>query len=133
MRAVSVDRALRLPLRLHGIELGQPVDVLVDRAGWRAVGFEIRCGDGSERFVPFATARVRDEEIAVGSALMLLEEIGFYRKRATSFRELVGTPVAGGILRDLLVQPDGTATGLVVESGGGMQRVVPALARGRAA
>jgi hypothetical protein len=133
MRADSVDRALRLPLRLHGIQLGQPVDVLLDRDGWRTLGFQIRCGDGSERFVPFATAKVGEDEIAIGSALMLLEEVDFYRSRATSFRGLVGSPVAGGVLRDLLVAPDGTVAELVIEEGGRMRRVPPAVARGRAA
>jgi hypothetical protein len=133
MRALSVDRALRLPLRLHGIQLGQPVDVLLDRVDWRALGFEIRCGDGSERFVPFATVKIDDEEIAVRSALMLLEEVDFYRSRAASFRALVGSPAGPGVLRDLIVEPDGTVVELAVEEGGRLLRVSPAAARGRAA
>jgi hypothetical protein len=132
MRAISVDRALRLPLRLHGIQLGQPVDVLLDAAEWRVVGFEIRCGDGSERFVPFATARVREDELAVGSALVLLEETAFYRRRARSFRALVGTDTGRGVVRDLLVDRDGTVVELVVDDDGA-QRRIPATREPRAA
>lgn len=124
-RAVSVDRALRLPLCLHGIQLGQPVDVLLRAADWRALGFLVRCGDGSERFAPFAAAKVRDHEIAVDSALVLVDELDFYRARTASFRELAGSAHRGGVLRDLLVEPSGAAVELVVDVDGAERRLEP--------
>lgn len=132
MRAISIDRALRLPLRLHGIHLGRPVDVLLDATEWRVLGFDVRCADGSERFVPFATARVHEDELAVGSALVLLEEVAFYRRRARSFRSLVGTDTGSGLVRDLLVDADGTVTEIVVDDGGTRRRI-PATKERRAA
>jgi hypothetical protein len=121
---LSVRRALQLPLRLHGIELGRPVDVLIDATAWRVLGFEVVSGDGSHRFVPFTTVRPKDDELAIGSALLLLEQLDFYRARARSFRELIGTEGQGGKLQDLLVADDGEITMLVLEDGGGDERRV---------
>ena len=52
MRARSTVELLQLPVRLRGIRLGQPVDVLVDSADWRALGFVVLCGDELQRFLP---------------------------------------------------------------------------------
>jgi hypothetical protein len=87
---ISVDDLLALPVRMHGIHLGRPVDVLLDEAGERAVGFELVCGDGAHRFLPFAVADVRDGEIAVASALTLLDErdLDYYRERTRRLADL---------------------------------------------
>lgn len=75
---------------MHGIQLARPVDALVDSQSDRIVGLEILCGDGAHRFLPYAVADVREEEIAVASALTLLEEgdLAFYRPRTRSLAEL---------------------------------------------
>jgi hypothetical protein len=75
---------LALPVRLHGIQLGRPVDVLVDREADRVLGFEVRCGDEAQRFLPFAVARIGTDEIALDSALTLIDEpdLDFYRGRS---------------------------------------------------
>ena len=108
MGSLSAGRSLRLPVRLHGIQLGRPTDLLVDVESWHVVGFVVRCGDDSLRFLPLAASQTSDEEIAVGSALMLLEDVGFYRTRGTSFRSLLGGEVQrsgrpAGRLRDLVL------------------------------
>jgi hypothetical protein len=60
-------------------------------------------------------------EIAVGSPLALLEgsALAFYQERATAFRALRGTQVAGisslGTIEDLVLAPDGTVSELVIE------------------
>jgi hypothetical protein len=105
-------------VRLRGIQLGRPIDLLLDQAAWTVLGFAVLCGDESRRFLPFAAAVVGDDEIAVGSALMLLEDGGFYEQRGVSFRSLLGTEVAGGILRDLTLDAAGRVTALVVERDG---------------
>jgi hypothetical protein len=81
------DRAtelLRLPVRLDGIRLGQCIDVVLDDAGERVVGVVVLCGDDEERFLVLDAAQVRDGEIAVSSALVLLEDVDFYRRRGRS-------------------------------------------------
>jgi hypothetical protein len=37
----SATELLQLPVRLHGIRLGRPVDLLLDLAEWRALGFVV--------------------------------------------------------------------------------------------
>jgi len=127
MRATSIVRMLELPVRLHGIQLGKPVDLLLDAAQWRALGFEVVCGDASRRFLPFATARVRGNEIAVGSALTLLAELDFYRARSRSFRALLRLPLdldgEAAELRDAFVEPDGTVSEAVVGAAGSERRI----------
>jgi hypothetical protein len=71
-----------------GIELGRVVDVILDEPGERTIGFDVLCGDGSHRFLPFVTARVGDEDVEVESSLMLLEreQLDFYRARGRGLR-----------------------------------------------
>ena len=71
----------------------------------------VRCGDEGSRFLVFAAADMRDDAIAVRSALLLLEDVEFYRDRSRSLRE-----VLGGELRDLLVTADGSVEALVLKS-----------------
>src|SRR5215208_4463452 len=79
----TVSSLLSLPVRMHGIQLGRAVDVLVDQRGERVVGLELLCGDGARRFLPFAVAEIRPDEIAVRSARTLLDErdLEWYRAR----------------------------------------------------
>jgi len=109
---------------MRGIQLGRPVDLIVDVAGRQVIGFVVRCGDTSRRFLPFAASQPSAEEIAVGSALMLLEDVAFYEKRGVSFRSLLGGQVgAEGELRDLVIGPAGAITALVVERDGTLERI----------
>jgi hypothetical protein len=90
MRGRSAAELLSLPVRSRGIQLGRPVDALVDPATGRLLGFEVRCGDDAQRFLPFAVVELRAGEIAVGSALALIDErdLGYYRSRARSIDKL---------------------------------------------
>lgn len=130
MGSRSAAALLQLPVRLHGIRLGQPVDVLLETGRWRALGFVVLCGDEVQRFLAFAAAVPREDEIEVGSALMLLEDVDFYRQRATSLRALLGGEVHRrgvplGPLRDVVASRDGTIVELVVERDGAPVRVAP--------
>jgi hypothetical protein len=134
MGSMSASELLRLPVRLRGIRLGQPVDLLLAPAAWRAVGFVVRCGDASERFLAYAAADLGSREIAVPSALLLLEDVEFYRRRARSLRALLGASVTGragqlGELRDVLLERDGRVRSLVVAAAGGLCTVEPTAAR----
>lgn len=118
MGSLSAAASLRLPVRLRGIQLGRPVDLLLDLDGWNVLGFVVLCGDESRRFLPYAAAQMQAEEVAVGSALMLLEDAGFYEKRGVSFRSLLGDEMGGGLLKDFVLDAAGHVAELVVERDG---------------
>ena len=111
---------LQLPVRLHGIRLGRPIDLLLDPVEWRALGFVVHCGDQGSRFLVFDAADLLEDAIDVSSVLLLLEDVGFYRDRSRSLRDLLGDE-----LRDLLVTPDGRVEALVVERDGVLQEIEP--------
>lgn len=124
MGSLSAAASLQLRVELHGIMLGRPTDLLLDTHAWHVLGFVVHCGDESVRFLPYAAAQTSASEIAVGSALMLLEDVEFYKKRGTSFRALVGGRVgAAGVLRDLYIGPGGAVTELEVDHDGARRRV----------
>jgi hypothetical protein len=118
MDSFSANETLQLRVQLHGIQLGRPVDILLDLEQSHVLGFVVRCGDESQRFLPFAASQRLADEIAVASALMLLEDVGFYRERATSFRSLLDGEVQGGELRDLSFDATGAVTTLRIEREG---------------
>jgi hypothetical protein len=127
----SATELLQLPVRLHGIRLGGPVDLLLDPAEWRALGFVVLCADEYTRFLVFAAVDLREDAIDVPSALLLLEDVDFYRDRSRSLRGLLGDAVVSGRrelgeLRDLLLLPDGSVESLVVEQDEGIREVRPA-------
>jgi hypothetical protein len=120
MGSRSATELLQLPVQLHGIRLGRPVDLLLDPVEWRALGFVVLCRDESSRFLVFAAADLLEDAIDVSSALLLLEDVEFYRDRSRSLRDLLGDE-----LRDLLVTPDGSVEALVVERDGVVQQIEP--------
>jgi hypothetical protein len=127
MGSRSAAAALQVPVRLHGIKLGQPIDLLVETASWHVLGFVVHCGDESTRFLPYGASQPGDEEISVASSLLLLEDVEFYRSRGTSFRALIGGTVArdgrtAGSLRDLLLDA-GHVAELEIERGSACLRV----------
>ena len=124
MKELSGDAILSLPLRLHGIELGRPVDLLLDRENLRVVGLDVLCGDEVHRFLPLPTAAVGADGLTIHSPLVLLEEdeLDFYRVRTFSLKTLRRKPVlrkeqSVGTLRDILFARDGSLVGVLLESG----------------
>jgi hypothetical protein len=121
---------LGLPVRLHGLRLGRPADLLLDRDGMRAVGIDVVCGDDAHRFLPLPTAVVDDRAIRITSPFVLFEadELGFYRSRSFALSALRGRPVerrgsAVGNLRDVLIGPGGELVAVLVESEGETKRI----------
>jgi hypothetical protein len=130
MGSRSATELLRLPVRLHGIRLGRPVDLLLDAEDWRALGFVVLCGDEARRFLVFAGADLQEDAIAVPSALLLLEDVEFYRDRSRSLRGLLGGTVRNGPrelgeLRDLILALDGGVEALVVERDERVREIAP--------
>jgi hypothetical protein len=127
---LSADALLHLPVRLHGIDVGRPVDVIFAPGLDRAVGFDVLCGDSSRRFLPLSAAVIGAEEIRLSSALTLMDDTSFYTRRGAGYRAAVGHAIernghALGVLRDLVLGPDGSVTELVVESPDGNRRRYP--------
>jgi hypothetical protein len=134
MGSKSATHLLHLPVQLHGIRLGRPVDLLLDLVAWRVLGFVVLCGDESERFLVYPAAAQQDDELTVQSALLLLADLDFYRDRTRSLRSLLGAAVSSdgevaGELRDLLVDREGNVESLVVEREDGLHEVGAAGAR----
>ena len=120
MRGLSGDELLRLPVRLNGIELGRPIELVLDVAATHVAGFVVLCGDKVTRFLPFGAARVGPDAIEVASALTLLEDPGFYRSRGAALRALRGRPVTergreAGTLQDVVLDEHGDVCELVVD------------------
>ena len=127
VRGLSADALLHLPVRLNGIDVGRPVDVIMAPALDRALGLDILCGDSAHRFLPLSAARIARDEITLSSALTLVEDASFYTRKAAGYRAALGHAVEQrgqrlGVLRDLLLGPDGSVTELVVESPDGATR-----------
>ena len=130
MASRSATELLRLPVQLHGIRLGRPVDLLLDPVAWRVIGFVVLCGDETLRFLVYAAADPQEDAIGLSSALLLFDDVEFYRDRSRSLRALLGGAVVSalrelGALRDLLLAPDGNAAALVVEQDDELREVDP--------
>jgi hypothetical protein len=125
VREFSGDEVLGLPLRLHGVELGRPVDLLLEREGLRAVGLDVLCRDEVHRFLPLPTAAIGERALTIHSPLVLLEEdeLDFYRSRTFALSSLRGRPVLrkgkdAGQLRDVVLTADGELRAVVLKPGG---------------
>ena len=134
MPETPASALLRLPVRLHGIDIGRPVDVLLSGDRSQAVGLEVVCGDGARRFLPLRAASVAADEISIASAFALLDEdqLRFYRTRGSVLSELRGELVEDGgapvgPLEDVLLDAELAVVGLEV-SVEGERRRVPAAA-----
>ena len=121
MRERTGDELLHLPVRLHGIQVGLPVDLLLDPEAQRAVGLDLLCGDEVHRFLPMPAAAVGREEIRILSPFVLLEqhELDFYRSRTLALGGLRGRPVERkerslGALQDVVVAEDGQLVAAIV-------------------
>ena len=113
MPGLSAGTLLHLPVRVRGIQLGRPVDVILDAAGGRAIGLDVLCGDTTHRFLPLAAVEIRKDHISVTSALTLLThtELDFYRSRGSTLREL---RVRDGV-RDIAFGDDWSVEGYLAE------------------
>jgi hypothetical protein len=95
--AASVSRLLWAPVCLDDIQLGVVVDVIFDGRIGRALGLQVRCGDGENRFLPLAAARSLAGEVLVSTPLALLDppQLAFYVRHGASFRALRAAPSHG--------------------------------------
>jgi len=121
MGSFSAAALVGAPVRLNGILLGRPIDLVLDAAGRRVLGFVVESGDDSPRFLPYAASQPATDAIVVGSALMLLDDVSFYRKHGVSFKSLLGTGIERetgpvGALIDMLIDRAGDVVELEVDA-----------------
>jgi hypothetical protein len=129
MTSFTSEDVVSRPIFLHGIELGEVAGLIVDPVKMRALGLVVRCGDERDRFLPLAAARITEQRVTIGSPLLLLDEVPFYRAQGSTVDDLRGADVqAGGTpagrLRDVVVSADGAVERLLVETPAG-EREVP--------
>lgn len=88
MTSVTGVELLNKRVLMGGIELGRVVDVLLDETGERPVGFDVLCGDGTHRFLPYATVLHGGDEVEVESPFVLLgrDQLDFYRRHGRPLR-----------------------------------------------
>jgi hypothetical protein len=127
VRGLSADALLHLPVRLNGIDVGRPVDVIMAPDLDRALGLDVLCGDAAHRFLPLSAATVATDEITLSSALTLVDDPGYYLRKGAGYRSALNHAVVRngqrlGVLRDLLLGADGSVTELVVEGPDGVTR-----------
>src|SRR3954467_11134886 len=127
VRGLSADALLHLPVRLNGIDVGRPVDVIMAPGLDRALGLAVLCGGAGPRSLPLSAASIDAKEIRLSSALTLVEDASFYLRRGAGYRAALGHAIVRngqqlGVLRDLVLGTGGSVTELVVESPDGATR-----------
>lgn len=116
---VSASTLLSLPVRVDDILVGHVVDLILDAQLARALGLEVRCGDGEHRFLPFAAARISADGVDTRTPLALLDgpELAFYAARGARFRTMRGEQARGlgGPLADVELDEAGEVSRLVLD------------------
>ena len=85
-----MSELLEATVAFKGVRIGRIVDVILDRVGGEVVGFEVRCEDRRNRFLPREAATITDDStVEVGSPFVLLDaaELAFYRERGVTLRK----------------------------------------------
>jgi hypothetical protein len=126
MTGLTGEELLRLPIRLRGILLGRPSDLVLHPTAAKVLGVEVQCGDEAHRFLPASAAKLVGGEIEVGSAFVLLDlpVDSLYGSRACTLSAVRGLRVfEDGALSDVVVGEGWTIEELVVEGEAGPRRV----------
>src|SRR5262249_39551648 len=98
--------------------LAYPVDVFLDATCRRVLGFTVIGRDETHRFLPFAAAQLESDSIEVRSALVLLDDVDFYRERGCSLRSF---PVRAA---DVGLDAPATVLDLLLDGRGEVRRVL---------
>jgi hypothetical protein len=113
-------------VRVHGIQLGRPVDVLLHPQEPHVLGLDVLCGDDRHRFLPLSAATVGPEALEASSPLVLLDlrDDSFYRRESRPLSRLRGSSIGPGrSLQDVVLGDDWAIAELVLEDRGGASRV----------
>ena len=118
MNGVRGDELLRRAVRVRGIHIGHPVDLLLHPTRPQALGLDVLCGDDRHRFLPLSAATLHEDHVEAASPLVLLDlrEDGFYRREARALGELRGIPLGGSrTLEDVVLGRDWSVEELVLD------------------
>jgi hypothetical protein len=85
---LSVETLLQRRVCFHDIELGRVVDVILDTSFRRVLGLDVLCGDRVRRFLPYGACELVGDAVGVDSALVLSDELDFYRSRGQALTVL---------------------------------------------
>ena len=78
-RGLNAEALLQRPVYFRDIELGRVVDVILDTSMRRILGLDVLCGDRVRRFLPYGACQISRGALGVESALVLSDEVDFYR------------------------------------------------------
>jgi hypothetical protein len=84
----NAEALLQRPVCFRDIELGRVVDVILDTSLRRILGLDVLCGDRVSRFLPYGACQIAGEAVGVDSALVLSDEIEFYRSHGQALTVL---------------------------------------------
>jgi hypothetical protein len=90
--------------------IGEVSDLILDRIGETALGFDVRAYSGRHYFLPLALTLMSNGRLAAASPLHLVEDVDYYRRRGLS----VSWPAAGAARVELLtgrILPGGDPAG----------------------
>jgi hypothetical protein len=127
MWGLTGEELMRLPVRLRGIRLGRPTDLILHPGGARVLGLDVECGDEWHRFLPASAAKPSSREIEVGSPVVLLDLSveSIYGSGARALSKLRGLRVGddGATLDDVVVGAGWAIEELVLDGEHGRRRV----------
>ena len=85
---LNAETLLQRPVCFRDIELGRVVDVILDTSLRRILGLDVLCGDRGRRFLPYGACRIDKGVVGVESALVLSDEVEFYRSHGQALTVL---------------------------------------------
>jgi hypothetical protein len=85
---LNAEALLQRPVYFRDIELGRVVDVILDTSMRRILGLDVLCGDRARRFLPYGACQISSRAVGVESALVLSDEIEFYRSHGQALTVL---------------------------------------------
>ena len=125
---------LNRPVRIRGIDVAEPVDVLLDPELRCVLGLEVHCRDGVNRFLPWLAGQLEPEQLSVELPVTLLDgpQLEYYREHSLALNAVRRLPVAGldgsaARVEDVIVDSSGLVRGLVVADHDGTRAIATGL------
>jgi hypothetical protein len=85
---LNAETLLQRSVCFGDIELGRVVDVILDTSLRRILGLDVLCSDRGRRFLPYGACQLEAGVVGVESALVLSDEVEFYRSHGQALTVL---------------------------------------------